>query len=424
MLLLSGPHLSASAAKQTFTDAVAFYDTYGSGQIVFSEGAFYYSSRGRAGDPKGIRYGVSGQKFTMEMENGKRYATEIALDDGSGNGSCRRISYVKKNGYYYSLYRVSYDRIFKRLQNRYPGTDFSRLMYNHRICFQIDFYLCLVIDGQDQGLIRELDNGRADFTGTVYKSLKQILEAADWSQSTRNALKNYFGIQLTVFQPSRWYASYHKNDAAAAGTMKKQAFTYGKAGKLSTCGYSKVITITLNPGNVSWKGEKLQPLYTMLKSSFQGWSLTKNGRKEYKNGAKVKNLTDKHGGVIHLYALWSETKYQLPQLNSDQYIFLGWSRKKTDILPADTGKAEIQKLKLYESGYNFVPEKDMKFYAVWKEKRYRVEFRTPQGDAESTGKIRSIRYGSRKIEQIRALVEDCGFAGRRLNRELIREGLA
>ena len=65
--------------------------------------------------------------------------------DLSGSGSCRRISYVKKNGYYYSLYQISYDRIFKRLQSRYPGTDFGRMMYNHRIRFQIDFYLCLLL---------------------------------------------------------------------------------------------------------------------------------------------------------------------------------------------------------------------------------------------------------------------------------------
>lgn len=423
ILLLLMPHTSASASGQTFKDADVFYDTYGSGQIVFSDGAFYYSSRGKAGDPNGIRYGVSGQKFTMQMDGGKKYVIDIALDDGSGSGSCRRISYVKKNGYYYSLYQISYDRIFKRLQSRYPGTDFGRMMYNHKICFQIDFYLCLVIDGKDQGLIKELDNGQADFTGTVYRNLDQILKAAPWSQSTREALKDYYNIQLTVFQPSVWYISYHKNDPAASGTMEKQKFIYGNAGKLTKCRFSKIVTVTLNPGEVLWKGKKLQPVHTMLKSSFRGWGLTKKGPVIYSNGAEVKNLTDEHNGVISLYALWLDQTYELPEMSSDQYIFLGWSRKKMEVLPADTGEEEVRKLNLYESGSSLTPEKDMEFYAVWKEKKYRVEFRTPKEDEKGEGTAGRIRYGREQIEQIRKLVEKCGFAGALLNRELIREGL-
>lgn len=423
ILLFLMPHISASASGRTFRDADAFYDTYGSGQIIFADGAFYYSSRGKAGDPQGIRYGVSGQKFTMQIDGGKQYVIDIALDDGSGSGSCRRISYVKKNGYYYSLYQISYDRIFKRLQSRYPGTDFGRMMYNHRIRFQIDFYLCLVMNGKDQGMITELDNGQADFTGTVYRNLGQILKAASWSQSTREALKNYYGIQLTVFQPSVWYISYHKNDPAALGTMEKQKFIYGKAGKLETCRFSKIITVTLDPGEVLWKGEKLQPVHTMLKSSFRGWGLTKKGPVTYSGGAEVKNLTDEHNGVISLYALWSDQTYELPGMNSDQYIFLGWSREKMEVLSADAGEEEVRKLKLYESGSSLVLKKDTELYAVWKEKRYRVEFRTPQEDEKDGGADGKIRYGREQIEQIRKLVEKCGFAGTLLNRELIRKGL-
>lgn len=423
MLFLLLPHMSAFAAGNTFSDAAAFYGTYGTGQIVFSEGAFYYASRGKAGDPKGIRYGVAGQKFTMEIDNGKKYVTGIALDDGSGTGSCRRISYVKKDGYYYSLYQVSYERLFERFRNRYPGTDFSSFMYNRQICFQVDFYLCLVLDGEDQGTVIELDGGRTAFEGTVYRNLNQILKAADWSQSTRDALKNYYGIQLKVFQPSTWYVSYHKNDPAASGSMRKQAFIYGTAGKLTSCGFSKVITVTLNPGDTAWKGKKLAPVYTMLKSSFKGWSLSANGKKKYGDCAKVKNLTDKHKGVIHLYALWSGKKYTFPKLNSDQYIFLGWSPKKMKVLSADTQKKEIEKLNLYRPGSSFIPEKDTVMYAVWKAKRYRVEFRTPQTGAKDSETIRSIRYGNRQIRLIRELIEAYGFAGARLNREIIRRGL-
>ena len=423
MFFLWLPHTSAFAAAHTFSNAAAFYNTYGTGQIVFSDGAFYYSSRGKAGDPKGIRYGVAGQKFAMEMDGGKRYVTGIALDDGSGTGSCRRISYVKKDGYYYSLYQVSYDRLFERFRSRYPGTDFSSLMYNRRIRYQVDFYLCLVLNGTDQGTVTELDNGEVVFRGNVYQNPDQILKAADWSGSTRKALKNYFGIQLKVFQPSRWYVSYHKNDPAAGGSMKKQAFTYGKAGKLISCGFSRVITVKLEPGDTAWKGKKLKPVSTMLKSSFRGWSLSADGKKKYGDCAKVKNLTDQHNGIIHLYALWSPQKYTLPELNSDQYVFLGWSRKEVKILPADTDINTIGKLSILAPGKRFIPEKDTVLYAVWKVKKYRVEFRTPKTGAGDSKTIRSIRYGRTRILLIRELIERCEFAGARLNREIIRKGL-
>lgn len=421
--MLCFPHTGVYAADQTFTDAVAFYDTYGSGQIVFSDGAFYYSSRGKEGNPKGTRYGVAGQRFTVEAEGDRRYVTEIALDDGSGSGSCKRISYIKKDGYCYSLYQVAYDRIFRRLRSKYSGTDFEQMMYNHQICFQIDFYLCLVLDGEDQGVVNELDNGRVTFTGTVYQSLDQILKAADWSEETKKALKNYYGIQLRIYQPSTWYVSYHKNDPAASGTMNRQTFTYGTAEKLSPCSFSKVITVTLDPGEGIWKGEKPEQVHTMLKSRFLGWSLKPKGVKQYSDAAKVKNLTDKHEETIHMYALWSQEHMKLPGMNCDGYEFLGWSPDKLPVLPADTGKEDIEKLKLYEEGSNYSPEKNTVLYAVWKQMRYKVQFQTPQDGRENQETTRNFKYGREEIRKIRELIADYGFAGFQLNQAIIRSGL-
>lgn len=421
-MMVCGYRFPAYAADRTYTDAVAFYDTYGSGKIVFSDGAFYYSSKGKEGNPKGIRYGVAGQKFTLEPEGKKPYITEIALDDGSGAGSCKRISYVKKDGYYYSLYQVSYDRILKRLQSRYPGTDFSRLMYNRRICFQIDFYLCLVRDGEDQGTVNELDNGCTSFDGTVYRSLDQILKAADWSEETQEALKNYYGIQMTVFQSSTWYISYHKNDRAASGSMDRQSFTYGTSQKLAPCRFSRVITVTLDPGDVSWKGEAAEAMHIMLKSRFLGWSLKPDGKKTYTDQAKVRNLTDRHKETIHLYALWSDETIRFPRMNSDTYEFLGWSLDQTEVLPADTGEDKIGKLELYKEGSSYMPDQDTVFYAVWKWKKYRVRFQTPESYEDQTAE--RFYYGREDIRKIRELIAESGFAGFQLNQAIIRGGFA
>lgn len=417
-------HFPVYAADRTYTDATVFYDTYGSGKIVFEDGAFYYSSRGKEGNPKGIRYGVAGQKFTLEPEGKTSYITDISLDDGSGAGSCRRISYMKRDGYWYSLYQVSYDRIMQRFQSRYPKTDFGRLMYNRKIRFQVDFYLCLVVDGEDQGKIIERDNGSASFDGTVYRNLEQILKAADWSQETKEALKHYYGIQLTVFQPSSWYIAYYKNDPAASGTMGKQSFTYGKEEALDRCRFSRVITVTLDPGDVTWRGESVQIMHTMLKSRFRGWSLKADGMKKYEDREKVRNLTDRHKETISLYALWTEEKMRFPGMNCDAYEFVGWSLRKIDVLSADIKENEIEKLEIYREGSSFTPDHDTVFYAVWKLKKYKVSFQTPGSYEDENQTAVSFYYKREDIRKIRQLITDLGFAGFRLNQAIIRGGFA
>ena len=39
---------------------------------------------------------------------------------------------------------------------------------------------------------------------------------------------------------------------------------------------------------------------------FKGWALSKNGKKEYNNKAKVKGLSEKDGAVVTLYAVWRD----------------------------------------------------------------------------------------------------------------------
>lgn len=409
----------ADAARSTLTDAVEFYHMYGGGKIVFSEGAFYYSSRGREGNPKGVRYGVLGQKFTIEMENGQCCTIGIALESGDSQGSCKRISYVKKDGYCYSLYQVSYDRIFKRMQERYPKIDLSQSMYNQKIRFQIDFLLTLVVNGQEKGKVEELDKGQLHITGTAYQSLEEIQDAADWSEETRDALENYYEIQMQVFQPSIWYVEYDKNHKSASGTMEKQAFTYGKEEKLAKCFFRNVIMVNLDPVDGTWRGEKLETVHKMLKSQFQGWSLTPDGQKKYEDQAWVKNLSDQQGAQVLLYALWSGVEIVFPDCRRDDCDFLGWSTKKYDTLSAGSEKAELEEGKIYRPGDRYRTQKNRTFYAVWRWKRYKVQFREPDeisGDLEQ----KIYHYDRKAVQEIRELIESCGFAGARLNQELAR----
>lgn len=366
-LLSFGSVTSVSAASKTFTNAVSFYETYGSGKIVFSDGAFYYASRGKAGNPKGIRYGVLGQKFTMTMGKETTYQIGIALETSTNPGSCKRISYIKQEGYYYSLYQVSYEDILSRMQARYPKVAFQKLMYNQKIQCQIDFYLCLVKDGEDQGNVTELKNGRVELTGTVYQKAEQIQKAANWSTQTMEALKHYYGIQMQIQQPSSWFAVYHKNDSIALGTMQQQEFVYGKRQKLTKCTFKRIVSVTLDAGyGKTWQGVNQIPVTTFLKSKFLGWSLQKKGTVSYQDQQSVKNLSDEHGAKIHLYANWSNESMKLPDMQADDLEFLGWSKEKIAIYAADISQKELQKFNYYPAGTVVTPTKNTTFYAVWK----------------------------------------------------------
>lgn len=414
-LLSLGSLTSASAASKTFTNAVSFYETYGSGKIVFSEGAFYYASRGKAGDPKGIRYGVLGQKFTMAMGKETTYQIGIALETSTNSGSCKRISYIKQEGYYYSLYQVSYEDILSRMQTRYPKVAFQKLMYNQKIQCQIDFYLCLVKDGEDQGNVTELENGRVELTGTVYQKAEQIQKAANWSPQTMEALKHYYGIQMQIQQPSSWFAVYHKNDSIALGTMQQQEFVYGKSAKLTKCAFKRILSVTLDAGyGKNWQGVNQIPVTTFLKSKFLGWSLQKKGNVSYQDQQSVKNLSDEHGAKIHLYANWSKESMKLPDMQADGLEFLGWSTEKIAIYSADTNQKELQKLNYYPAGTVVTPKKNTTFYAVWKWKRYKVQFQTPENGTDES-KTTTYYYNKEEIQQIREWIVLCGFVGKRLN---------
>ena len=419
VMLISGLGIDADASGNLFTDAVAFYNVYGSGNMIFSEGAFYYSSRGKQGDPGGIRYGVLGQRFTMEMERGACYAIEIALESGSNQGSCRRISYVKKDGYYYSLYEVSYDSVFQRMQKRYQDVDFNQLMYNQSIRFQIDFLLALVVNGQEKGSIKELDNGRVQITGTAYESLEQVLDAAQWSKETKKALEYYYGIEMIIFQPSTWYVEYDKNHKSASGSMKKQVFTYGEAQNLEKCSFGRTLTVQFDPVDGTWRGETLEPVYTMVKSRFLGWSLTPDGKKKYKDQQRVRDLLSSQGETLKLYALWSKSQITFPKRKRDDCELMGWSTKKYGTLPADSGEEALPDGKLYQPGELYELETDLTFYAVWKWKQYKVQFQDPEAVSDNSEKAVYF-YDLEDVQEIRDLIEACGFAGTRLNRALVR----
>lgn len=414
-------HGMAASASGIFTDASLFYDRYGSRNLIFHEGAFYYGSKGKAGDPNGIRYGVSGQRFTFRMENGSIYTVEVALDEPGNAGSCKRISYVKKDGYYYSLYQVLYDKLYDRLHTRYSWVNFNQLMYNHYVHVQADFLLTCVRNGRSDGYVKEQTNGTAFFQGTVYETADQVLGAAEWSADTKKALPEYFGIQMNIYQPSVYYVQFHRNSAGAEWDMPRQQFVYGKAQKLDTCCFRKEFHIDFDTLGITCNGEELHCDSIDLKSHFKGWGLMVNGEVVYHDQQSVQNLSDQNQAVIHLYAMWEDEQLTFPLLEADEYRLLGWCTDRLEISKKNMTEAELHTKKIYPPESVITPYKDYIFYAVWKKKEYRIQFEDPYGPhtgTSDTGSQWHVHYDLSAVDNIRKKIAGCGFAGARLNQIL------
>lgn len=413
---------TAAPANQVFTDALQFYQQYGNRNLIFHEGAFYYGSKGKAGDPHGIRYGVSGQRFTFRLGNGSTYTVEVALDKSDSPGTCRRISYINKDGYYYSLYQILYDNLYNKLSQRYSWVEFDSLMYNHWIYVQTDFLLTCVRDGIRDGEVIEQGNGTCKFQGTIYETASQILQAAEWSSDTKNALPDYYGIQMNIYQPSVYYVEFHRNSAGPEGNMARQKFTYGTGQKLFPCNFRKEFQIDFDTLGMLGDGKELSCDSILLKSQFQGWALTIDGCVVYADQQTVQNLTNKNNEIIHLYARWEDQHLTFPMLQGDAYNLVGWCTSKLEIYKRPISETEVKEKKIYTPGSVMTPYKNMVFYAVWKKKNYRVQFENPYGghtDASREGSNWQFHFGLQAVDKIRKEIQRCGFAGQKLNGVLV-----
>ena len=358
---------------------------------------------------------MAGQKFTFRTGK-KTFLADIALEGEGHAGSCRRISYQKKGGYCYSLYQVSYENLFRRWKARYPLENFEQLLYNRKVHFQVDFYLTLVIDGQDQGWIHEEKDGSCRKEGKIYQSAEEIEKAAAWSPETRKAFSAYYKIQLDVYQPSNWFISYRKNDSAAEGTMERQEFTYGVEQRLLPCSFKRRFYVKLQSQELLPDGRTdCVVRRKMLTGDFLGWSLTAGGRWKYRDRQKVKNLTSVHREQIILYAQWSRVFFTFPDMSREDFEFLGWSSRPVSASEREEGTEKPEFL----AGEQIEITGNQTFYAVWKRKQYKVRFRVPEGETW----LKCETYSPDQIKKIKEMWSSCGFAGSLLNEALIKKGL-
>ncbi|MGN0267185.1 MAG: hypothetical protein ACI4D7_05855 [Lachnospiraceae bacterium] len=412
------PFSVCAQQNNTFTDALEFYDQYGTGEIVFQDGNFYYGSRGKAGSDTGTRYGVEGQKFTLITENDQVYEIGVALASENHFGSCKRISYEKRGQYYYSLYRIRYDDLLERFQKKYPQTDFYGMMYNRQVTFQIDFYLAIVKNGSSSGYIVEKDDGSIEQNGTIYDNAEDIRHAANWSEDTKEAFDGYFGILMHIYQPSIWYLDFCKNADAAVGAMEPQQFIWNEAQKIRSNGFTCDITVSFcvnHPLDPSGKDD----FSRTVPASFEGWSLYPSGSVRYQDGETVKNLTEENEKRIPLYAVWTEAELQFPVIEDKNYELIGWCEVPLPVQGPGGKTGYSEETKIFLPGETVKAKENCSWYGVWKKKSYRIRFMEPM-DREMQNQY---VYTDEEVSAIRRQIVLCGMAGKELNQELVQRGM-
>ncbi|MBQ4045135.1 MAG: hypothetical protein II627_01695 [Lachnospiraceae bacterium] len=416
------PAVSVQAAgSDTYTSAVAFYEKYGTGNLVFHEGACYYASRGKAGSggsQTGIRYGVLGMQFSIDLENMGTYDIGIALEDSDTAGSCKRISYEYKDSYYHSLYKIEYEDITHRLSVKYPELDTNRDLYNQKVIYTVDFYLCVIKDGVDQGDIIEKQDGTIKLSGTVYSDAASIKAAAGWSSETMTALESYFGKIVEVMTPSKWYIDYVRNDDQTRGSMESQTFYYGTGQKLRKNQFKKSHTLNLitgmrdddnsdsdnpdtsdtndSPGYLEDQDHEestanpdnsiSSPIVTSytVDENFLGWIMDGSGTNvpdiDYTDRQEVRDFSRVNDTRYALMPVFQPGTQTLPEASRKSFIFLGWSRTRIDDLDRkpDTNKLkEMEEAGLLKAGQMLTVGEDMTLYAVWARKFSYVRFSNP-----------------------------------------------
>lgn len=104
--------------------------------------------------------------------------------------------------------------------------------------------------------------------------------ANEWTDASNRWTRAANETFYAKWTPHTYTVRFNKNDNDATGTMENQAFTYGVAQNLTSCGFSK-------------EGYM-----------FVGWALDEDGEKWFDNGEEVSDLTATNGATFDLYAVW------------------------------------------------------------------------------------------------------------------------
>lgn len=176
-------------------NAIDFVNQNGERHALYKENSFWFGQWGTSNGT--IKYRIIGWQISV-MVSGQRYIVNSKIGESTSVVDERFLSGTNK---LYTLWKIDYNTITKKLKQKYPSVNFSELAdrtVSSRYKFDAIMTTGIVqSDGsiKNQGAID--DNGNRT-SGTVYYDVTGILNAASWTGSAPDDIRKLFDISSTV----------------------------------------------------------------------------------------------------------------------------------------------------------------------------------------------------------------------------------
>ena len=174
-------------------------------------------------------------------------------------------------------------------------------------------------------------------------------------------------ITLYAQWTANTYSVKFNGNGATSGSMNNQNFTYDVAQNLTANAFKKAYTVTFN-----YNGNGASNTTSTATYTFSGWAKTINEAKAYNDKASVSNLTSTNGGIVNLYAMWTNGTVTLPTPTRTGYTFAGWYTAASGGTKVGTG------------GASYTPTSAITLYAHWTANTYSVKF---NGNGATSGSM-------------------------------------
>ncbi|MBE5890245.1 MAG: hypothetical protein E7282_04665 [Lachnospiraceae bacterium] len=336
-----------------------FYEKYGSETVFFptgkTDGKIYFASRGAAAS-SGTKYKTIGWKMVISNTSGtvmqnlyfKLGGSYLTLSNSS-----------RKDGYVYNLYSVKLSTILSRLNQKaleqfQKGSAILRLN------------ACMVVSRNGVLSGSMTDSGPSG--GQVYTTYAGIVSAADWSSSSVETLKSYFGKEVTgLFFKVKVGKGKGIDEVSGAGT-----YVYGtKVTIKATCATGYVFSKWTGP---STQTKQSYSFYVNQNCSWIAYATPMKITVTYYRNHSNTDTTRKADTFV--YAKTGQ-KLLAPSWTKTGYTLSGWA------LERDSNKANYSLNAEVKSSWIVKYYEAVNLYAVWKPNTYTLRFFGPSKDGKT-----------------------------------------
>ena len=177
------------------------------------------------------------------------------------------------------------------------------------------------------------------WTGTGLDAATMSVTIANGSSGDRSYTATWEPVAFSV---------HFNGNGATSGTMSNQEFAYDRAQLLTANAFGRAFTVTYNYNDNENNNENVTATAT-----YNGWATSANGAVVYADQQSVSNLTNEQGGIVDLYANWTDASVTLPTPTRTGYTFVEWCSD------------EALTTKVGDAGEEITPSTDLNLYAHW-----------------------------------------------------------